>query len=154
MLSPRFFVLAGLFTFCATGACGSEKTVPDHITAQIAPAKTSIYVGSVTLTVAPLTRQGASYASTYTASVFPYFFFTEAGTFQIEVSDADLFRLASGQSIDFTGLAVRADGVVRPLACHADPHSLADGRVKVRVYVSKRLILVFNTTYHISGWQN
>jgi hypothetical protein len=100
-----------------------------------------------------MTRHGGAYTSVYTARVFPYFFYSETGQFRIEVSDADLFRLASGQAIDFSGDAVSSAGAVRPVLGHAIPRTLADGRVKVRVFVTRHLVLVFNTTYHLSGWQ-
>jgi hypothetical protein len=149
----RFLLVIALATLGLGGARAAEAPDSGQVIATIAPARTSIYIGNVTLTVAPMQRRGAAYTSTYTAKVFPYFFYNESGQFRIEVSDADLFRLASGQSIDFTGAALRSDGVERPVQGHATPSSLADGRVKVRVFVSRRLVLVFNTTYHLSGWQ-
>ncbi len=106
------------------------------LTAEIVPVETSIYIGTVTLSVQPMTRQGAVYASAYTAKVFPYFFYSEHGQFRISVSDADLFRLANGQSIDFTGEAVRDDGVVRHVEAHATPSVARDGQVKVKVFVT------------------
>jgi hypothetical protein len=148
---PRLLLAAALCL--GAGAARADEAAPGNVIATIAPAKTSIYVGAVTLTVSPMTRHGGVYSSVYTARVFPYFFYNESGQFRIEVSDADLFRLASGQAIDFTGNAVRADGVVRVVQAHAIPHSLSDGQVKVRVFLSRRLILIFNTTYHLSGWQ-
>jgi hypothetical protein len=152
-MPPLRFLCAA--TLAALGLAGARAETPAEgaLIAMIAPARTSIYIGNVTLSVTPMTRHGGAYLSTYTAKVFPYFFYDESGQFRIEVSDADLFRLASGQSIDFTGAALRSDGVERPVLGRATPSSLADGRVKVRVFVSRRLVLVFNTTYHLSGWQ-
>jgi hypothetical protein len=132
----------------------NEAPAPEgYLTAEIAPAKTSIYIGTVKLSVSPMIRHGNAYAATYTARVFPYFFYNETGQFSIQVSDADLFRLASGQAIDFRGDALRSDGVDRLVRAHAKPSSLSDGQVKVRVVVSPHLTLIFNTTYHLSGWQ-
>jgi hypothetical protein len=155
MRARRFLLLACGFLRAAAGA-PAEETAPapvDCVTAEIAPASTSIYIGTVKLTVSPMTRHGNAYSSTYTAKVFPYFFYNETGQFRMEVSDADLFRLASGQAIDVVGDALRSDGVDRQVRAHATPSSLADGQVKVRVVISPRLTLIFHTTYHLSGWQ-
>lgn len=155
MRVPRFLLLACGF-LGAEAVARAEAAAPapaGYVTAEIAPAKTSIYIGTVKLTVSPMIRHGNAYSSTYTAKVFPYFFYDETGQFSIEVSDADLFRLASGQAIDFLGHALRSDGVDRLVRARATPSSLADGQVKVRVVISPRLTLIFNTTYHLSGWQ-
>jgi hypothetical protein len=156
MRAPHLLLLAcGCLCAGAGAHAGNEAPATvRYVTAEIAPAKTSIYVGVVKLMVSPMTRHGSAYSSTYTAKVFPYFFYNETGEFSIQVSDADLFRLASGQAIDFIGHALRTDGVDRLVRAHATPSSLADGQVKVRVVISPRLTLIFNTTYHLSGWQN
>jgi hypothetical protein len=155
MRARRFLLLAGgLLGAAGAAAAAAVAPAPEpSVTAEIAPASTSIYIGTVKLTVSPMTRQGNAYCSTYTAKVFPYFFYSETGQFRMEVSDADLFRLASGQAIDVVGDALRSDGVDRPVRAHAVPSSLADGQVKVRVVISPRLTLIFHTTYHLSGWQ-
>jgi hypothetical protein len=119
--------------------------------AEIAPAKTSIYLGNVTLTIPTLARSGADFVSSYAATVFPFFFFNEEGRFHIVLPDADLSRLSGGQPIDFVGQAVRDDGAGRLVQGHAVPRGPTEGDVKFRVYYSRHIVLVFNTTYRLMG---
>ncbi len=135
----------------ALAAARADPAIPAQ-GAVIAPAKTSIYLGSVTLAVDPLVRAGSTYASDYAATVFPFFFCNEQGKFRIQVSDSALLQLARGHAIDFTGEAVRDDGVVRVLQGHAVPSSMPnEGDVKIRVHLSRRIVLVFNTRYRLIG---
>ncbi|HEX3730206.1 MAG TPA: hypothetical protein VHV47_10400 [Opitutaceae bacterium] len=124
---------------------------PAASSAAIAPAQTSIYVGKVTLSVGGLGRKDGSYRSTYHARVVPFFFLNEAGDFQIDMPDADVDRLVAGQAVDFTGKAVRKDGIVRPLQGRATPRGAGGGAVKVRIYISRRIVLVFDSTYRLTG---
>ena len=148
---PRFFSFLAASSLAALLALRvMADPAVDTQKAVIAPAKTSIYLGNVTLAVAPLVRQGSEYVSDYTATVFPFFFCNETGEFRIQVSDSALFQLARGQPIDFTGQAVRNDGVIRVIQGHAVPQGITDdGTVKIRVHLSRRIVLVFNTTYHL-----
>jgi len=119
----------------------------------IEPTKTSIYIGSVTLTVPPFAWRGGTYSSTYAADVFPFFFYNEKGTVSIELSADDLRRLLSGERVFFRGSALTTTGSPRRIEGHATPDGPnADrGRIKVRIWVSKRIELIFNTTYLFSG---
>jgi hypothetical protein len=140
---------SGLAALVALAAARADPGIAAS-RAVIAPAKTSIYLGSVTLAVDPLIREGSTYASDYTATVFPFFFCNEQGKFRIQVSESALRQLARGQAIDFTGEAVRDDGVVRVLQGHAVPSSVAnEGEVKIRVHLSRHIVLVFNTHYRL-----
>src|SRR5512142_726136 len=60
----------------------------DHV--EIAPTKTSIYIGSVSMTMPSFVREHGAFTSTYTAKVFPYFFYNEKGRLSIAISDATL----------------------------------------------------------------
>ncbi len=116
---------------------------------RIEPVKTSIYVGSVTLSVTPFLRKDHVFQSTYAARVFPYFFYNEQGKISIPIPDEDLEKLSRGETITFAGRGVNDAGDERKIdgkATAAGPHG---GRIKVRVYVSKRIALVFNTTYSL-----
>jgi hypothetical protein len=113
----------------------------------VAPAKTSIYVGSVTMTMTTFVRKNGSYDADYTAKVVPYFFFNEAGRLTIEFSDDQLRRLEHGDAVEFQGRGLRNDGVERHLEGKVTPADAESGKIKVRVFVSKRTELIFNTTY-------
>lgn len=118
--------------------------------AVVAPAKTSIYVGSVQLTTPPFVRTGDTYRAGYVAKVFPYFFSNESGELRIEIPDEALRRLEAGERIEFTGVAERTDGLTRTVTGWATPDSPAHGRLKVRVAVSRKIELIFNTQYRFA----
>jgi hypothetical protein len=113
----------------------------------VAPAKTSVYVGTVTMTMPPFVRQAGVYETEYTAKVFPYFFLNENGRISIDFSDEQLRQLAGGQTVEFKGRGLRADGVERRVEGKATPIDATSGKIKVRVFVSKSTELIFNTTY-------
>ena len=143
----RRFVLFA-FAWLAVAATAAEISPPlpfDRVI--VAPAKTSIYVGSVALTMPDFVRKSGAYESSYEAKVFPFFFSHEQGRVLIEVSDEMLQQLESGQPINFKGRGVRDDGIERRLEGTATPANASTGRLKVRVFVSKRIELIFNTTY-------
>ncbi|HEV8072584.1 MAG TPA: hypothetical protein VGP21_00510 [Opitutaceae bacterium] len=119
--------------------------------AAIEPVKTSIYVGYVKLTTPIFTRTHAGYVSTYDAFVFPFFFWSEHGRMTIEASDDDLRQLARGETVLFKGHAENSDGETRLIVGRAIPQDASQGKLTVRLFVSKRIQLVFNTTYRFVG---
>jgi len=119
--------------------------------AVVEPVKTSIYIGYVKLTAPIFTRTRAGYGSNYHASVFPFFFWSEHGRMTIEASDDDLRRLARGEAVQFKGHAENSDGETRLITGRAVPEDATRGKLKVRVFVSKRIQLIFNTTYRFVG---
>lgn len=134
-------------------ARGAETSLaPPHahsLSVTVEPARTSIYVGTVSLTMPPFARRGTAFESTYDCKVFPYFFSNEHGTLQIEVSDADLDALQKGQPIDFRGHARNHRDAERTVEGRATPETSTEGRLKVRVRVSRRIELIFNTRYQL-----
>lgn len=131
-------------------ACGAPDPVLARFAAvDAAPVKTFIYVGTVTLAAGRFVHQPGGFTAPYTAKVFPYFFYSESGKMTIRVSDEDLRRIAAGQSIAFRGTAVRSDGLTRPLEGTATPTGPAGGQLKVKLHVTKRVVLPFATTYRL-----
>jgi hypothetical protein len=134
---------------------GASPLQPDAVLdhryriAAIAPSRTSIYIGSVSLTVEPLVLQGGAYESKYVATVFPYFFYNERGSFSIAMPPESLRRVSRSEPFEFTGRAVSSDGEERRISGKAVPTDATHGRIKVRIFVSKRIALIFNTTYEI-----
>ena len=121
---------------------------PDFHRVEIKPTWTSIYLGTVSLQMPPFTRTAAGdYESTYSARVLPYFFYNETGRIGIRVSNDALQQLARGETIEFSGRAVNHAGEDRAVAGKATPADGTSGRIKVRVRVSPRIELIFNTTY-------
>lgn len=113
---------------------------------QVPALKTSVYVGTVTLTTGDFVRAGDGFDSTYEAKVFPWFFWSEHGRITMQVPVAELEKLARGERIDFTGDALNHKGKARRVTGRAEPTDLTSGRIKVRIHVDD-LTLVFDGTY-------
>ena len=134
------------------GAVASLRAAPpvatgwDRIT--VPPMKTSIYIGSVTLTTEAFARQGSTLATTYVAKVFPWFFWGESGHISITLSDSDLARLARGETTEFTGEASNQKNKPRKVTGRAQPADAASGKIKVRV-MADGVELIFNGSYQL-----
>jgi len=152
---PRllFLLCAALLAAGLRGAAPAPAGVPGpaHAEATVEPARTSIYVGRVTLETAPFRRIGERYESTYSARVFPFFFYSEQGRIAIDLSDDDLRRLTAGEPVAFSGRAESDDGDLRRVEGRAAPSDADSGTLKVRIHVSPRIELVFDTRYRFSG---
>lgn len=142
-----FRLLPTLFCALAITARATEVPLSRYERVDIDPTKTSIFIGTVTMTMPTFARQNGGYESTYTAKVFPYFFSSEQGRLTIELSDEMLRQLARGEPVEFKGRGVRSDGEERPVEGKATPTDATSGKIKVRVFVSKRIELIFNTAY-------
>jgi hypothetical protein len=144
---PRLLPLLTLGLAVAGGLRAAEPVAPKYSTVTIPTVKTSIYIGSVTLAAPAFVRTGSSYASTYTARVVPFFWAGEAGRIAVTITDDDLARLAKGEAVDFTGEGRNEDGELRRVEGRATPDDAESGRLKIRIWVSPRIELIFNTTY-------
>lgn len=151
MLRPRHLLgLALLAALTPRLMRAVDAELSAYARVDIAPSTTSIYIGTVSLTMPPLLRQGSTYQSSYIAKVFPYFFSNEAGRLLVELSDEQLRTLARGEPVEFKGRGVRDDGAERRVEGKATPSDARSGRLKVRVFVSAGTELIFNTTYRFS----
>jgi hypothetical protein len=115
-------------------------------TVVVAPIKTSIYVGSVTLTTSVFQRAGDEFTATYEAKVWPWFFWNETGRIAIRMPPTELERLARGERIEFAGEATNHKGKPRHVTGRADRTDAATGKIKVRIGVDDTE-LIFNGTY-------
>ena len=143
------------FFLCALslGLPLSAATAPaaaDWDRVAIAPMKTSIYVGSVTLTTGMFERQGTTLATTYAAKVFPWFFWGETGRITIQLTEAVLAQLARGETTEFTGDALNHKGKLRRVTGRAQPTDASAGKIKVRIQVDD-VELIFNGHYQFSA---
>ena len=134
----------------ALGALAAEDSLARYDHVVVDSAKTSIYIGSVTMTFAPATRKAGVYQSDYSTKVFPYFFLNEKGKFLLDAPDETLRKLARGEAVDFSGHGVSASGVERRFEGRATPVDATSGKLKVRAFVSKRINLVFDMTYRFT----
>lgn len=143
---------AVLFAFAvallSTAARGAS---PNFESVVVEPTKTSIYVGNVALTMSTFHRKGDVFAADYRAKVFPYFFSNEHGQLWITLSDDDLARLSRGEVVPFKGRAENSDKEERRIDGRAVPADAVHGKIKVRVFVTSKIELIFNTTYHFGS---
>jgi hypothetical protein len=139
-----------LFTLiCAAVFAAAPPVTPGWNRVQVGPMKTSIYIGSVTLTTRPFVRTGDTFSSTYTAKVFPWAFWNESGDILIRLTPADLAKLARGERCEFTGEAHNQKHKPRHVSGHADPGGPDRGRIKVRIGADD-VELIFNGTYQLA----
>ncbi len=135
-----------------SGAPPSRSSPRPDSRITVDPTKTSIYIGSVSLTLSPFVRDAGTFTSDYRARVFPFFFYNEHGHISIEFPDADLQRLRQGEVVHFKGRAVNSGGGARRIEGRAVPAAPGanQGKIKVRVWVG-RIELIFNSEYHLAG---
>jgi hypothetical protein len=135
------WLLTALVAFAAETPTGRYA----HVVVE--PTKTSIYLGTVALTMTPFTRANGVYEAGYNARVFPFFFYNESGKLLVEISDEMLRKLEHGEAVEFHGRGIRDNGAERRVEGKATPTDATSGKLKVRVFYSKRIELIFNTTY-------
>ena len=140
-------ILSGLLAF---GAFAADESLARYNHVTVDPAKSSVYVGSVTMSFTPATRKAGVYEAEYAAKVFPYFFLNEKGKLFLAASDETLRKLAHGESVDFSGHGVSENGVERRFEGRVTPADATSGKLKVRAFVSKRINLVFDMTYRFT----
>jgi hypothetical protein len=112
----------------------------------VAPMKTSIYIGNVSLTTGTFERRGSTLVTTYSARVWPWFFWSETGKITITLTDADLAKMARGETAEFTGEAANHRNKPRTVTGRVQPASATSGKIKVRI-VADGVELIFNSTY-------
>ena len=141
-------VLCGL-TALATLRAEPAPPTPAWTHVNLAPAKTSIYFGSVTITTTPFACTGSTFAGTYVAKVFPWAFWGESGRISITLPADDLVKLSQCQTVEFKGEAANQKGKPRKVAGKIQPADSTSGKIKVRVSADG-VELIFNTTFQVS----
>ncbi len=130
---------------------GATDPLARYSVVAIKPSSTSIYIGTISMTMPPFLRKNSVYSSTYSAKVFPYFFYNETGRIWIVIPDPDLGRIEQGATIDFTGSALSDSGEKRRVEGRATPTGPTSGKIRVRVFVTRRIALTYDTTYELKG---
>jgi hypothetical protein len=150
----RFRAQLSLALFLLSGAVRLAAGPYDRV--EIPVTKTSIYIGNVTLIPGVLERSDGAYKTSYQAKVFPYFFLSEAGRLQIDFSDEQLAQLERGERVAFSGIAHNKDGETRRIEGHATPRApgTSEGTIKVRIFVTKKIELIFNSQYRFTAGQD
>jgi hypothetical protein len=144
------FKLCALVFVAAVSLQAVEIPAPAASRVVVGPMKTSIYVGSVTLTTTDLVQQGDTFSATYEAKVRPWFFWGETGHITIRLPAGDLTRLALGQTVEFTGDATNHKNKPRTVSGRAQPGDPLSGKIKVRI-LADGIELIFNGTYQLKA---
>src|SRR5262245_31268300 len=79
-----FAALGLIATVLSLDARGAEAPLADYTRVDVAATKTSIYVGSVKLTMPTFVRTNGIYEATFDAKVFPLFFYNQTGRLKID----------------------------------------------------------------------
>jgi hypothetical protein len=133
----------------ASAVRGADPSLSPYAAVDVAPVSTWAYFQNINLAVGRFLRDGETYSAAYTAKVFPCFFYNEHGSLRIKVPDSALRQLASGNAFDFKGSAVRDDGKERPVDGRVTPIDAGTGRIRVRLFYSHHIVVVFTTTYRL-----
>lgn len=148
----RHWTFAALLLATTASVSGGGAAIARFERIAIEPATAYFYsIASVTMTFKPFIRQRSAFSSTYSARVFPYFFFSEKGRIWIVATDEELRRVDRGEAVDFAGLAFNSSGEERRIEGHATPTGPSTGRIRVLVFVTKRIVLTYDTTYELKG---
>ena len=150
MMSSRILCSLLLLAAVAAVRADTSQQVGEWDSVTMPTVKTSIYVGSVTLTTGVFRRDGDTFSTTYEAKVWPWFFWSETGRITIRLPQADLVRLARGERVEFTGEAFNHKNKPRHVTGRADRIDAATGRLKVRIGVDDTEI-IFNGTYRFNN---
>jgi hypothetical protein len=145
-LSPLLLLL-GVNAFAQADP---KQLADDWDAVTVAPMKTSIYIGSVSLIVAEFRREGDKFATTYEAKVRPWFFWSETGRVTITLPQPELARLAIGERVEFTGEGTNHKNKPRQITGYAERVAGASGKIKVRLSADG-YELIFNGTYRFNN---
>jgi len=150
-MMPRVILYLFLILSAAVPlAADTSQHVGDWYSVTVAPMKTSIYVGSVTLTTGEFKRDGDKYTTTYEAKVRPWFFWGETGRITITLPRVDLEKLSRGERVEFMGEASNHKNKSRKVTGRADRIDGATGKIKVRISVDDTE-LIFNGSYRFNN---
>jgi hypothetical protein len=146
----KLMAAAALSLAAIPALLGADGELARFSVVAINPASVSIIIGTVSMTFPPFVRRNSVYSSTYAAKVFP-FFYSEKGRIWIMVPDEDLSRVSRGESVDFKGRAVNDSGDDRRIEGRVTPTGPRQGKIRVRVFVTRRISLTYDTTYELRG---
>jgi len=104
----------------------------------------------ITLATKPMGQTESGYESTYSVTVFPFFFFNETGSIRINLAPGILERLEAGEVVSFSGEAINQSNARRLIEGRAYPENKLTGRLRIVVKVGG-IELIFKTTYRFTG---
>lgn len=150
MMARSILSMLLLLGAVATLRADTTQNIGDWDSVTVAPMKTSIYVGSVSLTTGEFKRVENQFSTTYEAKVWPWFFWGENGRITITLSLDDLQKLGRGERVEFTGEALNHKNKPRKVTGRAERINGATGKIKVRIGVDDTE-LIFNGDYRFNN---
>lgn len=147
----RMAGLAAAILTVAIGEVSAADTLPPQAV-EIPVMRTSIYIGSVTLTVSTLERiaDTLDYSADYQARVIPWLFWSETGRITLTPKETDIERLFEGETIEVDGSATNHRGKPRIVSAKIQPEDLDGGIIKVRIEAGGTK-LVFDGRYRFEN---
>jgi hypothetical protein len=121
-------------------------------TIDIKDSKTHIPATRIRLNIAPLSRTDHGYSSTYSVKVFPFFFFNEHGSIEINLDEDCIQRIEAGETVSFGGNAINHRGAKRKITGEAVPGDLDSGDLEI-IITASGFDLTFDTSYLLTGNQ-
>lgn len=140
-----------LLALAGTGCLQGADDLSRFNEIEIKPSSLQLYIATVSMSFSRFVRTNVVLSSTYEADVFPYFFWSEKGRIWIALPDETLEKVLHGEAVDFKGHALNDSGDERRIEGRATPTGPTSGKIKVRVIISKRIVLTYYSTYVLEG---
>lgn len=138
--------MLGILLLGCRALSAADEQLPEKVA--VPPMRTSIYVGSVTLSVTEFERSSGSlyYSAEYHARVIPWWFWTESGTITLKPTEDAIEQLLAGETIEVDGEATNHHGKPRTVSARIRPSDDGAGTIKVRIDAGGTK-LVFDGSY-------
>jgi hypothetical protein len=151
-LTPRFWRPGALLLLAVllVSSLRAEGLPAAYQHLSVEDCRTSIYIGSVGMRLGAFEYKDGHYQAYYQARVIPFIFYNEEGSLTVDFDEQQLARLQAGERVDFEGQGRNRKGETRRISGTAMPEGPKAGKIKVRVWVSKNIQLIFNTRYSFS----
>jgi hypothetical protein len=144
MVRYLLMIALGIFMFGSPAVQASTNRV-----LVIERSSTQVSVAKATLSIAPLVRNGTTFAGKYEMKVNPFFFKGETGELEIVVSDDSLAKAKKGEEVEITGTALtHGENTKRKVNARATPSGKDCGALKVW-FVADGREMVFQTSYKL-----
>ena len=149
LISRKFFQRSSIH-IAAVFILANDLSAADPVCKLVIdPSSTRMSLARCELTVGTLECKADVLCGTYAIKVFPFTFKSDHGNLSLGVSNADLQKIAHGEALEFTGLAISArDAKAKPIKGRTKPDAGDHGLVSFTV-TTEDGDLLFNSTYRV-----